>query len=206
MMTFGQDLRWRRELIEWINLQPGERVLDLGAGTGDLAIEVLRQQPGCRVAAADFTPAMMRLGQGRTNGDRLLWLAADALHLPFPEASFDVIVSGFLLRNVSDLDQALREQHRLLKPNGRLACLDTSRPEPKWHTPFLNLYLRLIIPGLGKVFAGNAPAYRYLSASTQAFLTAPELAEHIAAAGFQEVRFERRMFGAIALHWATKER
>ena len=100
-----------------LNLNPGERLLDLGAGTGDLAREGLRQQPGIHVIAADFTMEMMRAGRG----DILLnWSAADALSLPFPNATFDAVVSGFLMRNVGNLSTALEQQFRVLKPSGRL--------------------------------------------------------------------------------------
>jgi demethylmenaquinone methyltransferase/2-methoxy-6-polyprenyl-1,4-benzoquinol methylase len=203
-MTLGQDRHWRRELVKGLALQPGERLLDLGAGTGDLSFEAIRQQPGCHVVAADFTLAMLRLGQQRAGGDLLPWTTADALCLPFPDESFDAVISGFLLRNVHDLDQALREQKRVLKPNGRLASLDTSRPARNWLSPFIKIYLNFYIPLLGRVIAGNRNAYQYLSASTQAFLTAEELAERMSQAGFRAVRFQRRMAGTIGLHWANK--
>ncbi len=204
VMTLGQDQRWRRELVKGLALQAGERLLDLGAGTGDLSFEAIRQQAGCHVVAADFTLAMLRLGQQGTGGELLPWTTADALCLPFPDESFDAVCSGFLLRNVRDLDQALREQKRVLKPNGRLASLDTSRPTRNWLSPFIKIYLNFCIPLLGSVIAGNRNAYQYLSASTQAFLTAEELAERMLRAGFRAVRFKRRMAGTIGLHWANK--
>jgi demethylmenaquinone methyltransferase/2-methoxy-6-polyprenyl-1,4-benzoquinol methylase len=204
VMTFGQDLRWRHELVKGLNLKPGEKILDLGTGTGDLSFEALSQQPDCQVVAADFTIAMMRHGQHREGGDSLQWTAADALLLPFPDESFDGVISGFLLRNVRDLDQALREQKRVLKPAGRLASLDTSRPKQNGLTPFIKIYLNYFIPLLGSLIAGNTRAYQYLSTSTQAFLSAEELAERMSRAGFHAVRFKRRMVGMIGLHWAFK--
>ncbi len=204
VMTLGQDLRWRRELVKGLALQAGERLLDLGAGTGDLSFEAIRQQPGSHVVAADFTLSMLRIGQQRAGGDLLPWTNADALYLPFPDESFDAVISGFLLRNVHDLDQALREQKRLLKPKGRLASLDTSRPTRNWLSPFIKIYLNFCIPLLGSLIAGNKNAYQYLSASTQAFLTAEELAERMSKVGFQSVRYKRRMAGTIGMHWANK--
>jgi demethylmenaquinone methyltransferase/2-methoxy-6-polyprenyl-1,4-benzoquinol methylase len=204
VMTLGRDRRWRRELVMGLDLQPGMRLLDLGAGTGDLTYEALRQQPGCRVMAVDFTPAMLRLGQQRRGGEWVPWIAGDALHLPFPEKSFDAVISGFLLRNVPDLDQALQEQKRVLKSNGRLASLDTSRPPHNWLSRFIKLYLDFYLPLIGGLVSGNRQAYQYLSTSTQAFLAAEALAERISRAGFKTVRFQRRMAGTIGLHWAQK--
>ena len=107
-----------RQIVEMGLLQPGQRLLDLGAGTGDLAFEALRRHPGVQVVAADFTPAMLQVGRKRPE-PHPGWAAADALRLPFPDESFDALVSGFLLRNVADLDQALAEQYRVLRPGGR---------------------------------------------------------------------------------------
>jgi demethylmenaquinone methyltransferase/2-methoxy-6-polyprenyl-1,4-benzoquinol methylase len=201
LMTAGQDAAWRRSLIRRVAPRPGERLLDLGAGTGDLAFEILRQCPQARVVAADFTPEMLAVGRRRARGDRVDWVVADAHHLPFPPGTFDALVSGFLLRNVGDLDAALREQARLLRPAGRLACLDTTPPKPGLLRPLLRFHLRVVIPLLGRCIAGDAEAYNYLPASTEAFQTAEALARRMAEAGFRSVHFVRRMLGTIALHW-----
>ncbi|MBI4928927.1 MAG: class I SAM-dependent methyltransferase, partial [Anaerolineae bacterium] len=127
LMTAGMDTAWRRNVIRRAQIVPGSRLLDLGAGTGDLAREALRQQPACRVLAADFTLAMMQVGKASYPAPSD-WSGADALNLPFPDDSFDALVSGFLLRNVTDLERALREQWRVLRPGGRFVALDTTRP------------------------------------------------------------------------------
>lgn len=204
LMTFGQDKGWRRETIRRAEPPPGAVILDLGAGTGDLAFEALRQAPRARVVAVDFTPEMMSIGRSRPQGDGLDWLVADALHLPFAGESFDVAVSGFLLRNVADIDQALAEQHRVLRAGGRLVSLDTtpSRPGPLHF--LVELHLRRIIPLLGRLVAGEAEAYNYLLESTEGFLPAEALAERISCAGFHEIGFARRMLGSIAIHWGKK--
>jgi demethylmenaquinone methyltransferase/2-methoxy-6-polyprenyl-1,4-benzoquinol methylase len=203
LMTAGQDRAWRRQVIRLCGLPEGGRLLDLGAGTGDLSGEALRQHPASRPLAADFTPGMLRVGQARYAG-RLDWCAADALRLPFPNQSFDAVVSGFLLRNVVDLPQALTEQQRVLKPGGRLVALDTTRPPRSLLTPLIRFHMHTIIPFLGRIISGQADAYRYLPETSEGFLAAEELQQQIAAAGFRQVAFRRLMFGTIAIHWARK--
>jgi demethylmenaquinone methyltransferase/2-methoxy-6-polyprenyl-1,4-benzoquinol methylase len=203
LMTGGQDITWRKEVIRLANLPPGGRLLDLGAGTGDLTREALRQNPSCRPVAADFTLGMMLAGKRRPGGS-LAWSAADALNLPFPDASFDSVVSGFLLRNVVDLPRALREQYRVLKPGGAFVSLDTTRPGRSIVSPFVRFHMRRVIPFLGSLLTGQREAYVYLPQTSENFLTAEALLEQIQAVGFQEARFRRKMFGTIAIHWAVK--
>jgi len=202
LMTGGQDIRWRREVVRRAGLQPGASLLDLGAGTGDLAREALAQQPDARIVAADFTLEMMRAGRKST--DAFGWSSADALSLPFKTESFDAVVSGFLMRNVVDSLQALREQLRVLKPGGRIIILDTTRPQRNLLSPFIWIHLHIIIPTLGTLLSGQRDAYTYLPDSTEAFLSAEELAARMAAAGFREIGFKRLMFGTIAMHWGQK--
>jgi demethylmenaquinone methyltransferase/2-methoxy-6-polyprenyl-1,4-benzoquinol methylase len=203
LMTAGQDIHWRREVIRRAQLKPGAQLLDLGAGTGDLAREALRQQPNCSALAADFTLGMMRVGQKHTP-PAPDWSAADALALPFADQRFDAVVSGYLLRNVSDLPLALREQFRTLKPGGWLVSLDTTRPLRSILTPFIQLYMRIAIPLLGSLITGQRDAYTYLPSSTENFLDAETLAEALRSAGFVEVGFQRRMFGTMAIHWGRR--
>lgn len=204
LMTAGQDLRWRREVIRRANLSCGARLLDLGAGTGDLAQEALRQRLDSRPLAADFTLEMMRVGRQRRPSSRISWASADALRLPFPAETFDAVVSGFLLRNVIDLGLCLQEQHRVLKPGGWMVALDTTRPPRGPLSPLIAFYLHTVIPRLGRLVTGEADAYNYLPDSTEGFLGAESLAARIASAGFQEVGFRRMMFGTVAIHWGRR--
>jgi demethylmenaquinone methyltransferase/2-methoxy-6-polyprenyl-1,4-benzoquinol methylase len=196
LMTAGQDIQWRQQVVKLAALKPGTRLLDLGAGTGDLAREALSQQPETRVVAADFTLEMMRVGQ--RNGS-LPWSAADALKLPFGDQIFDAVVSGFLMRNVGDIQQALKEQYRTLKPGGRIVILDTTKPKRNLLSPFIWLHMHVVIPLLGGLISGSRDAYNYLPDSTEGFVTAEELTARLAAVGFK-----RHMFGTIAIHWGVK--
>ncbi len=203
LMTGWQDVAWRREVIHRAELLPGSRLLDLGAGTGDLAREAQRQQPDCTAVAADFTLGMMLTGKNN-HGTPLRWSAADALKLPFPDGQFDAVVSGFLLRNVTDVPHALSEMLRVLRPGGRMIALDTTHPVQTPLTPLVRLYMRTIIPLLGAIVTGNREAYVYLPSSSEAFLSAEALAEAMHAVGFEQVGFRRRNAGTIAIHWGRK--
>lgn len=203
LMTAGQDAQWRKEVIRRAALPPGGKLLDLGAGTGDLARQARRQQPDDLIVAADFTLEMMRVGRAR-HASTLHWSAADAHYLPFPEATFDAVVSGFLLRNVSSVTGSLTEQYRVLKPGGNIVCLDTTPPSLALAAPFVNFYLHTVIPALGRLLTGQQDAYQYLPDSTERFLEPEQLAARLAAVGFQQVRFRRLMFGNIAIHWGRK--
>jgi len=204
LMTAGQDRAWRREVIRRTALPPQGDLLDLGAGTGDLSREALQQHPDCHPVTADFTLEMMLAGKQRPESVPLRWLGADALHLPFPDESFDAAVSGFLFRNVSDIAQALAEQWRVLRPGGRIVILDTTRPQRNLLTPLINIHFHYIIPTLGKLITGEGEAYTYLPESTENFLHAEQLAERMLEAGFRQVGFHRRMLATIAIHWGTK--
>lgn len=204
LMTVGQDGVWRKQVIRRAQLRPGSHLLDLGSGTGDLAGEALRHCPQVHVIAADFTLQMMQAGKTRYSSANLNWSAADACRLPFPNESFDAVVSGFLLRNVSDLPQSLLEQRRVLKPGGRLVALDTTPPADNLLAPFIRVHLHTIIPTLGRLITGRAEAYQYLPNSTENFLEAERLAYRFVAAGFRQVGFVRLMFGTIAIHWGIK--
>ncbi len=201
LMTGGQDVRWRKEVIDRAHLTPNASLLDLGTGTGDLAREALTQMPRAKVTAADFTIEMMRVGN--QNGS-LAWSAADALNLPFKDRTFDAVVSGFLMRNVTDVQRALKEQHRALKPSGRIVILDTTRPKRNLLSPFIWIHMHVVIPTVGGLLSGVREAYTYLPNTTEGFLTAEQLASRMIAAGFKKVDFKRLMFGTIAIHWGEK--
>lgn len=209
VMTAGQDIFWRREVVRRVKLPGGGRVLDLGAGTGDLAFEVQENCPTSRVIAADFTLEMMRIGRSRPQNktmDRglLSWCALDAAKLPFPDDTFDAVISGFLLRNVSDLNESLGEQFRVLSPGGRIAALDTTPPAKTVLSPLVKIHLRCLIPAIGRLITGHPDAYRYLPHSTEFFLHPQQVSVRLQKAGFLDVGFHHLMFGTVAIYWGTK--
>lgn len=204
LMTFGQDMKWRRFVVEKAAIPAGGTVLDLAIGTGDIAFAALESDPSLRAHGADFALPMMQVGQQRHYGKRVRWVQADALALPYRNDSFDAVVSGYLLRNVIDLEGCLREQWRVLRPGGMIVALDTSPPPRSLLRPFVAFHLRYVIPFLGRAISGSPDAYEYLPSSTTAFKTPEELRILLHKAGFDDVGYRTYVFGSMAVHWGMK--
>jgi demethylmenaquinone methyltransferase/2-methoxy-6-polyprenyl-1,4-benzoquinol methylase len=197
IMTAGLDRSWRRLTVEAV-VQPGDRVLDACCGTGDLAVAAERE--GGIVAGLDFSPRMLE--RARRKSDTVQWVEGDLLALPFADASFDAATVGFGVRNVADLELALRELRRVLRPGGRLAILEITQPRG-FLKPFFSLWFDRIVPLLGRVLPGGK-AYTYLPASVRRFPGAEELAGLLERGGFEQVQF--RLLGAtiVALHTGVR--
>jgi demethylmenaquinone methyltransferase / 2-methoxy-6-polyprenyl-1,4-benzoquinol methylase len=194
IMTAGLDARWRRLAAEAV-IQTGDRVLDAACGTGDLAIA--DQKAGAdQVTGLDFSAEM--LGRARKKAPQLEWIEGDMLALPFADATFDAATVGFGVRNVADLELALRELRRVLRPGGRLAILEITQPRGP-SRPFYSLWFDRVVPLLGKVLPGGA-AYSYLPESVKRFPNAEKLADLMRACGFEEVRFRLLAGSIVALH------
>lgn len=206
VMTFGQDMRWRRFVVQQANLPKNGTLLDLATGTGDIAFEAKQAHPDAEVIGADFALPMMHVGQQEPRGKTIDWSAADALNLPFPDQHFDAVVSGYLVRNVIDIPRTLKEQMRILKAGGRIVILDTSPPPNNILKPFIQLHLTYGIPIMGRILGGQAAAdaYTYLPESTKSFKTPDELAALMRDAGYTNVNYKLFMFGTQAIHWGDK--
>ena len=203
VMTFGRDRAWRRRAVQRLGTRAGDTILDIGTGTGDLAFEILRQQPSAAVIAADFTREMVAVGQSRAEEQTPFWVIADAHHLPFASGSLDGIISAFLLRNAADLPQTLLEQVRVLRAGGTWVSLETTPPPVNLLRPLLRFYLRWLIPALGRWLAGDPEAFKYLPASTESFLMPESMVSTLSQAGLQRPDYERHMLGTIAIYWAN---
>jgi len=204
LMTFGRDRVWHREVVRRARLPPGGRLLDIGSGTGGIVCAALDRDPDLTAVAADFTIEMMAAGRVRHAARPIQWCGADALALPFPDASFDAVTSGYLIRNVVDIQQAFGEQLRVLKTGGRIVCLDTSPPPAGLFQPAVKAYLRFAIPLAGRLVSGDPYAYRYLPASTQHFHS-PDALQHIMQrAGLANVHYRRLMLGTVVILHGTK--
>jgi demethylmenaquinone methyltransferase / 2-methoxy-6-polyprenyl-1,4-benzoquinol methylase len=197
VMTLGFDRRWRELTRQVLDASPGEKVLDLAAGTAVSTVEYARSGAWC--VAADFSLGMLRGGVRRD----VPKVAADAFHLPFRDGAFDAVTVSFGLRNMHDTVAALREMSRVVRPGGRLVICEVS--QPRWR-PIRWLYhntaLRLL-PLITRPFSSNPAAYRYLTESMRGWYDQHTLATLIAKAGWREVEWLNLTFGAVALHRAV---
>jgi demethylmenaquinone methyltransferase/2-methoxy-6-polyprenyl-1,4-benzoquinol methylase len=200
VLSLGQTRLWRRAVARAVDAAPGERVLDLAAGTGSSSLPFV--QAGAQVVAADFSLGMLTVGK-RAN-PRLDLLAGDALRLPFAEGVFDAVTISFGLRNVTDVDTALGEMARVTKPGGRLVVCEFSHPT--W-SPFRTVYTEYLmraLPAVARRVSSNPDAYVYLAESIRAWPDQPGLARRIAASGWTAVGWRNLTGGIVALHRARR--
>jgi len=211
LMTFGRDQSWRRLLVKRAGISPQARVLDIAAGTADIAIAA-RAAGASMVLAADFSREMLTHAAFKTRktksnkGQPIYLTAADGQKLPFPDNTFDAVVTGFSLRNVGNLDSFLREMTRVTKPGGKVATLEITRPRSPRFRNFFSWYFGKMVPKIGSIISGDKEAYSYLPHSVSVFITPEELRVRLEDAGLNHAKFETLMFGSIAIHVGTKIR
>jgi demethylmenaquinone methyltransferase / 2-methoxy-6-polyprenyl-1,4-benzoquinol methylase len=210
LMSFGQDATWRRYAVCKARPQPGELALDVATGTGRIAQEIAKH--GAMAVGIDFCAPMMVQGrkegvgmsEAGVSGEQVHFAGADALHLPFNDDTFDCATSGFAMRNVTDIVGAFREMRRVVKPGGRVVCLEVGRPRWVVARLFHSLYTRKIVPIMGTLIAGDSDAYTYLPSSMGKFPPPDQLARIMGEAGLRSVRWKQLTFGAVAVHWGVK--
>jgi demethylmenaquinone methyltransferase / 2-methoxy-6-polyprenyl-1,4-benzoquinol methylase len=205
IISLRLDLRWRRRAVDRLGWErhPGGRYLDLCAGTLDFAATLARR-PGFRgrIVGADFVPRMLRLGRGKS--DRVAPVAADALQLPFPDAAFDGAMVGWGVRNLVDLDAGFAEAARVLRPGARLVILETARPAGHPLRGLHQLYMRRVLPWVGRSVSKHTTAYTWLPESAEAFPEPPALVRRLGAAGFADAGVELLTGGVCALYAGTR--
>ncbi len=204
LLSLGQDQRWRMALLREVPLAPGESLLDLATGTGDLALLAGRLFPQGTIVATDLTPQMVEIARRKPGAARLHWGIADALALPFPPEYFDVTTSAFMLRNLPDVRQAFAEQWRVLRPGGHSLTLEMSWPERVPMRWLFHLYFLHWAPLIGGLISGHREAYTYLPQSVRRFMRPQEVATLIREVGFREVHWSLRMGGTVVLYVARK--
>ena len=204
VMTLGQDQKWRKFVVGQAGTIGEGWLLDLATGTGDIAALAAASHPDARVIGADFSQNMLREAKKRFADRAIIWQACDANALPYRDDTFAAVTFGYLLRNVDDALAVLKEVRRVLRPGGRVVCLDTTPPQKNVWYPLLRCYFALGIPLLGRMLADDSSAYSYLTGSTMDFYTAAELAALFQQAGFVDVGYTKFMMGTIGVHWGQK--
>lgn len=204
VMSFGLHRRWKDRLVELAGLEPGQRVLDLAAGTGDLAFRAADRVDEGTVVAADLTHEMMEVGRTRPGGDRVRWTRADALALPFPDRSFDRVLIGYGLRNFPDLERSLVEIHRCLTPGGRLLSLDFAKPPADWLRKAYLRYLEISTTAAGWLLHRDPEAYLYIPESLRRYPAQEEVCALMSSAGFRPCGWVDLLFGTMAIHLAHR--
>ena len=205
-MTAGLHHQWRQRAVDRAEVGPGSDALDICCGTGDLSLELRRRiGPDGRVVGSDFSEPMLELARRKSGEEGLPvefgW--ADALDLPYGDASFDAVTIGFGARNLADLPKGLSEMARVLRPGGRLVILEITRPQREPLASFYSLWFDRLVPVIGSL-AGDSDAYSYLPDSVRTFPEPERLAGMIDSAGFTEIRWLLLAGGIIAIHSATK--
>ena len=205
LMSWGQDSRWRRVAVSLA--RPGQgRVLDVATGTGDMALELARYTGS--VVGLDLCQEMLSRGRVKTEerglGNSIDFIVGDALALPFSDNSFDCALNGFALRNVADINLFLAELRRVVKPGGRVVCLELVRPASGIIGAFYRFYLYRIVPVLGRWVSGDGKAYRYLPDSVGCFLSVVEFHRMMEEVGFRQVGHRSLNLGTIAVHVGVK--
>ena len=198
VLSYGQDARWKKKLVSMADIRPGERALDLAAGTGDIAFAVAAR--GAKTIGLDITHRMLQLARAKSSA--VTFITGDMISLPFASNSFDLVTTGYGLRNVPDLDAAIDEIARVLKPGGRLLSLDFNKPEnPLVRSAYL-AYLTIVGATLGWLLHRDPDTYRYIPASIRRYPGARGVADRLAARGFDRVTVIPLLFGLMSLHLA----
>ena len=208
VLSYGQDARWKARLVSLANVQPGDRALDLACGTGDIAFGVAAK--GARTIGIDITHRMLQLARrraasaGASSTQAVDFVTGDMTCLPLPAASFDLVTTGYGLRNVPDLDAAIDEIARVLRPGGRLVSLDFNRPESGPVRAAYLAYLTVVGSALGWVLHRDPDTYRYIPASIRRYPGARGVADRLRARGFAGARVVPLLFGLMTLHIAER--
>ncbi|WP_126978873.1 bifunctional demethylmenaquinone methyltransferase/2-methoxy-6-polyprenyl-1,4-benzoquinol methylase UbiE [Frigidibacter oleivorans] len=208
LMSVGIHRLWKDAMMDWLAPRPGQRLLDVAGGTGDVAFRFLRRAPGATAMVCDMTEAMLVEGQRRAEAedmaDRLDWQVGDAMALPFADSSFDVYTISFGIRNVTRIPDALAEAFRVLRPGGRLMVLEFSQIPNDLLQWAYDRYSFNVIPALGQAVAGDRDSYQYLVESIRRFPDQETFAGMIRQAGFGQVRYRNLTMGVAALHSGWK--
>ncbi|MEL7203018.1 MAG: bifunctional demethylmenaquinone methyltransferase/2-methoxy-6-polyprenyl-1,4-benzoquinol methylase UbiE [Pseudomonadota bacterium] len=208
VMSVGIHRLWKDAMMDWLAPRDGQRLLDVAGGTGDIAFRFLKRAPSATAVVTDMTEQMLVEGQKRAEAEafaqKLTWVTGDAMALPFEDNSFDVYTISFGIRNVTRIEDALKEAWRVLRPGGRLMVLEFSQLPNDGLQKLYDLYSFNVIPRMGQVIAGDRDSYQYLVESIRKFPEQERFSSMIRAAGFDQVKYRNLSMGIAALHSGWK--
>ncbi len=210
IISFKQHIKWRKRTMAKMNVNTGDSALDICCGTADwtIALAKVTGQTG-KVTGIDFSQNMLNVGKEKVAKEQLnntTLIRGNAMALPFEDNSFDYVTIGFGLRNVPDYLTVLKEMHRVLKPGGMAACLETSQPTTFGYKQLFSIYFRFIMPTFGKIFAKSYQEYSWLQESAKSFPGMKELKQMFEQAGFSEVDYQSHHLGVAASHYGKKHK
>jgi demethylmenaquinone methyltransferase / 2-methoxy-6-polyprenyl-1,4-benzoquinol methylase len=203
VLSLGTDILWRKKVARLVRDLKPQRLLDLATGSGDLAMEIQRKSPGTKIIGADFCDPMLEMARKR-NLDDIEWMVADAMDLPFPDASFDVVTVAFGLRNMASWPDATREMARVIRPGGHFIVLDFSLPTLPILRPAYRFYLHKVLPKIAGLITGQRAAFEYLSNSIEAFPSGPDMCQLLNENGLEKSKAIPLNFGIASIYVGQK--
>ena len=204
VMSFGAHRLWKKSFIDVVNPSEGDKIIDVGSGSGDLVLEILKRGLKLKVDMVDLNKAMLLEGKKRIKNANVKFFQQNAENLSFLDNVYDKYLISFCLRNVTDIDQSFKEAFRILKPGGQYYCLEFSRPNSFVLANIYSYYKSNIIPAFGKVISNNRDAYNYLAESIDLFPKQDELKKRIESAGFKSVKYTNLFDGIVSIHTGYK--
>ena len=211
LLSLNIDKRWRRKAVAALDssAHPAPtHILDVAIGTGDLAMELIRQHKADKITGIDVSAEMMRIGKDKIDkaglNERISFRQASALQMPFEADTFDAVTCAYGVRNFADLDTGLREMYRVLRPGGQLMILEFSHPTNRLFARLYDIYFTHILPGVGRLISGDRTAYTYLNRSVKAFVDAPQMCDHLSDAGFLQIHSTPLTYGITTIYSARK--
>tara|TARA_B100001173_G_scaffold13742_1_gene11419 strand:- start:430 stop:1056 length:627 start_codon:yes stop_codon:yes gene_type:complete len=204
VMSFGAHRLWKKRFIDMVNPYSGEKIIDVGSGSGDLVLEIQKRNQNLKIDMVDLNKEMLLEGKKRIKIDNVKFYQQSAENLSFADNMYDKYLISFCLRNITNIEQSFKEALRILKPGGQYYCLEFSQPNSFVIANIYSYYKSNMIPIFGKIFANNRDAYNYLNESIDLFPKQDDLKKKLESAGFKSVKYTNMFDGIVSIHTGYK--